>query len=654
MIRRLRRIWNQLLGSLSHRNAEADLAEELDSHIQLLADENMRRGVPAREAYRRAKLQFGGLEATKESYREQRGLPILDATGQDLRYAFRWMLKNPGFAAIAILSLAIGIGANTAIFSLVNTVLLQPLAYQDPQRVFAVREVVYNSRGEGSVTPINPVHAREWARECPSVEQVALMRAASANVVAGGEPESIPGADVPHNLFTLFGVEPMLGRAFLPEEEREGNDRVVILSESLWRSRFHADRSIIGRSILVDGQNLQVVGMVPARLRLPYHGMTNVRFEIFRPLVLAPAELSRLMGNFNYAAVVRVRRGATAGQALAEINVVQARFPAQLGRKEGLKATLIPALELFAGRVRLGLWVLAASVGTVLLIVCVNLANLLLSRMASRNREAAIRTALGASRGRQFRMVLTESLLLAVSGGALGILLASWSIRILVATTTLDIPRLDELRVDSTVIVFAFCLTVLTALMFGALPAWRLTRTDPQEALRAGSHTVTEGRRGLRLRQSLIGLEVALSAALLIVAGLLSGSLTRLLQVDKGFDAGRVLTVDVRLAGNLYADAGNRQKFFDRLLPKLGAIPGVEADGVVTYLPTLGNTWNDPIYLEGTPRESRHPVDNRYASPGYFRAMNIAVREGRAFEESDRGRGVAVLSVKAAGAPLAR
>ena len=648
MTRTLRRVWKRFLGSLSGGRHESDLAEELDSHVRMLAEESIRRGVGPEDAWRRARLQFGSVESTKESYRDQRGLPVLDTTGQDLRYAFRGIRKNPGFATVTILSLAIGIGANTAIFSLVNSVLLQPLAYNDPQRVFAVRELVFNSRGQGSVTPINPVHAREWAKHCPSLEQVALMRSGSTNIVIGGDPASVPSADISHNLFALFGVEPILGRSFLAEEEQKGNDRVVILSESLWRSRFDADASVIGRSILVDGQNQQVVGIVPAPMRLPYHGATNVRFEIFRPLVLAPAELSRLMGNFNYAAVVRVTRGVTAEQALAEMNAVQARFPAQLGRKEALKVTLTSAHELFTGRARLGLWVLAASVGAVLLIVCINLANLLLARIASRSREAAIRTALGASRGRQFRQILTENLLLAVSSGALGILLANWIIRLLAGATTLDIPRLDEVHLDLSVLAFACCLTLLTALVFGALPAWRFTRTDPQEALRVGSHTATEGRRGLRFRECLISLEVGLSTALLIIAGLLAASVTRLLHVDKGFDVDHVLTVDVRLAGNLYADPVARGNFFDRLLPRVTAIPGVQAAGVVTYLPTLGQTWNDPIYLVGEPRERRHPVDNRYASPGYFRTMNIAVRQGRAFEESDRRQGVAVLSEKAA------
>jgi len=413
MIRTLRRTWNRLLGSFFGRRSEGDLADEIDSHIRMLAEEDIRRGLPPDEARRRARLQFGSVESTKESYRDQRGLPALDILAQDLRYAFRGIRKNPGFAAVAILSLAIGIGANTAIFSLVNAVLLQPLAYEDPQRLYAVREIHPQFAALGPI-PVNPVHAREWANQCPSIEQVGLIRSAAVQVAAGGEPASIPGAQVPHNVFTLLGVAPILGRTFLAEEEREGNDRVVILSESLWRSRFKADPLLVGKPVLLDGESYQVIGIVPASFRLPYASGA----EVFRPLVLSQAEQARLMGNFNYAAVIRVRRGVTAEQALAEINVVEARF------KAGLKATLMPVHELVTGRARLGLLMLAAAVGAVLLIVCINLANLLLSRMASRSREAAIRTALGASRGRQFRQVLTESLLLAVSGGSRGILIA--------------------------------------------------------------------------------------------------------------------------------------------------------------------------------------------------------------------------------------
>jgi putative ABC transport system permease protein len=653
MIRTLRRGWSRLRGTLFHRNAgDAELAEELQAHIQLLAEENILRGVPPDDAYRRARIQFGSIESTKELYRNQRGLPVFDAIAQDVRYAVRGLRRNPGFAIVAILSLAIGIGANTAIFSVVNSVLLRPLAYTDPQRVFAVAELLPHLFGQNPV-PVNPTHALAWARECPSVDQVALMRGNRAAVAAGGEPASFPTADVAQNVFALLGVRPILGRTFLPEEEQEGRQRVVMLSESLWRSRFNADRTLIGKSILIDRENYRVVGVLPAWFRLPYGSASamNVSFELYRPLVLGRDELARMMGNFNYAALLRLKGSKTAREALAEINVIEARFPQLAGSTDReLKAKLIPVHEFVTGRSRLGLWMLGAAVGAVLLIVCINLANLLLARIMSRSRETAIRSALGASRGRQFAMVLTESLLLAASGGALGIMFAAWGVHLLISTTTLDIPRLDEASVDPTVLLFALFLTVLTGLVFGVLPAWRLSRTDPQEALRSGRHTITEASRGLRLREGLIALEVGVSAALLIVAGLLAASLARLLDVDKGFDAGHVLTVDIGLSGNLYADSGNREKFFDRLLANVSAIPGVEAAGVITALPTRGQTWNDPIYLEGAGdrADQRHPVDNRYASPAYFRAMSIPVLRGRGFEERDHGHGVAVLSEKAA------
>lgn len=640
--RTLRRTWRQLLGSLGLRSADTDLSDELESHIQLMADDEMRRGVPAAEAYRRARLQFGSVESARESYRDQNGLPLLDTTMQDLRYAFRGIHRNPGFAAIAILSLAIGIGANTAIFSLVNGVLLQPLAFKDPQRIYFAQEVT--TLGPGTV---NPVHARTWAAQCPSLEHVALLRSSRADIAGSGDPLSVRVANVPHNVFTLLGVEPLFGRSFLPEEEQEGRNRVVILSESLWRSRFDADRSIVGKSIQVDRQAHQVVGIIPGWFRLPFTS-ADIEFQLYRPLVHTAAELARVNGNFNYRAIVRVKPGVTAEQALAEINVVQDTFRRPTGLSKNLKAQITPVHEFVTGRARLGLWTLAAAVGAVLLIVCLNLANLLLSRIASRSREAAIRTALGASRGRQFRMVLTESLVLALSGGVLGILLANWSIKLLAAATTLDIPRLSEVRLDSGVLLFAICLTLFTGLLFGALPAWRLTRGEPQEALRAGSHTVTEGRRSLRLRESLISVEVGLSATLLIVAGLLATSLTRLVNVDKGFDAAHVVTTGIDLPANVYDETAKLERFYDRLLANIDAIPGVEASGVITELPTRGNSWGDPIYLVGAPRDSWHSVDNRYTSPGYFRTMNIVVKQGRLFDERDRAQHVAVISEKAA------
>ena len=655
MIRTLRRTWNRLLGSLFGQRRESELAEELDSHIQLLTGENIQRGVPPDEALRLARLHFGSVESTKESYRDQRGLQVLDAFAQDLRYAFRGMHRNPGFATAAILSLAIGIGANTAIFSLVNSVLLKPLAYKDPQRVFAVGELLPHFFGQNPIG-VNPTHARAWAQQCPSLEQVALMRGNRADVAVGGEPASFPSADVTRNLFSLLGVEPILGRTFLPEEEQQGSHRVVVLSESLWRSRFHADRRLVGKSILIDRENYQVIGILPAWFRLPYGVASdmNVPFEIFRPLVLGREEIVRLMGNFNYTAVLRLKRGKTADQALAEINVVQAQFPRLAGSTDReLKAKLTPVHEFVTGRARLGLWMLAAAVGAVLLIVCINLANLLLSRITSRSREAAIRTALGASRGRQFRMVLTETLLLALSGGALGILFAGWIVHLLVTTTTLDIPRLDEVGLDASVLLFAFCLTVLTGLVFGALPAWRLTRNDPQEALRAGSHTVTEGRRrsalSRRTDQPRSRPERGVAYRRRSSRGqphTTAASRQRIRCRSRSHRRHRPLGQSLRGRRSRSTGKSSLTVFSRKSAPSPVSGPSGIVTGPAHARPNLERS--DLPRRRRPSREDRHPVDNRYASPGYFRTMNIAVLRGRAFEESDRGQGVAVLSEKAA------
>jgi putative ABC transport system permease protein len=530
-------------------------------------------------------------------------------------------------------------------------VLLQPLPYRDPDRVFGVRTT---GALDGFPTfPVNPAQAHQWAAECPSLEQVAIVRNARGQLAAGTEPAIVDGALVTHNFFALLGADIVLGRTFLPEEEQPGRDRVAVISESLWRARFNAEPSTIGRSVLIDGVDHQVVGVA----RGPFwrslagsgqSGARDVRNDLFRPLALDSAELSRLTGNYNYAALIRLRRDATTEQALAEMNVVQARLPRPPDARGPLGALLIPVHQLVIGR-SLGLWILTGAVGAVLLIVCMNLANLLLSRVASRGREAALRTALGASRGRQFRQAVTESMVIAVTGGGLGVLVASWLLQVLVSTAAIDLPRLNQVRIDPVAVAFAVAVTIATGILFSVLPAWQLTRGNPNQALRAGSHTVTEGRGGLRLRKALIGLEVGVCTALLIVAALLTASLERLLSVDKGFDVDRVVTFELDIAGPDYIDAEVRDRFFGRVMAKIDALPGVEAAGLITQLPLEGNTWNDPIYLveDGT-RSRRHPVDNRYASPGYFKAMNLAILHGRAFDESDRGRGVAVLSANAA------
>jgi putative ABC transport system permease protein len=647
VIRALRRGWTRLVGTLLRRHDDHDLDQEIEAHIHWLADEGIRDGLSREEASRRARIRFGGVEAAKERYRDQRVLPFVEVLIHDVRDALRGIRRSPGFTSIAVLSLGIGIGANTAIFSLVDAVLLTPLPYSDPNRVFVARELDPQLFGD-RLLGVNPVHAREWAARCPSVEDVALMQTVSAQLTGAGEPVAVRGARISPNMLGLLGVEPIRGRGFRADEAQEGGHLVAMLSEDLWRARFNSDPAIVGRTVVLDGESHQVIGIVPASFRLP-SSVANRRDEILRPLVIPSDEVGRTMGNYNYFALVRLKPGVVTERALAEINVVEKRFPGMAGTNTDLRAVLIPVHDFVTDASRLGLWTLSAAVGAVLLIVCLNLANLLLSRATSRTRESAIRTALGASRGRLFRQALTESLLLAGSGGVLGILLASAIVELFLATIPFEVPRIDLVRLDWTALAFACGITILTGFVFGMLPAWRMTRDDPHEALRAGSHTMTQGRRALRLREALIGLEVAVSAGLLIIAALLGSSLVRLLQVDKGFDEDRVLTADVNLASRRYAETPIREQFLDRLLLNVGSIPGVEAAAIITHLPTRGETWNDPIYLEvGAPRASRHTVNNRYASPDYFRAMNVSFRRGRSFQESDRGRGVAVLSEKAA------
>jgi predicted permease len=560
----------------------------------------------------------------------------------DVRHAVRKIINSPGFSAIAILSIGLGIAANTAMFSVINAVLLRPLAYADPDRLFVVNELTSDSRGRG-VNLVNPMHAESWASECPSLEQLGLLAAGRVQVSSGSEPTSVAAARVSDNLFTLLGVHPLHGRSFLKTESELGHDGVVMLSESLWRSRFNANPSLVGQTISIDRTPHVVVGILPASFRSP----AGSEAEVFMPLVIRPQERLRLAGNHNYFALVRLRPGISAAQATAEIDTVQSRFPRQAGAREPLQARLTPLHQVITESARSGLWLLAAAVGAVLLIACVNLANLLLSRMASRGREAAIRTALGASRARQLGQVMVENLILAIGGGLIAVVLARWIVQILVATATIGIPRLHEVRVDTPVLLFALVLTLVVGLVSGALPAWRFTRRDAQPLLSGGRGT-SEAPAGVRMRETLIAVEVAMSAALLIVAGLLTSSLTRLLNVDKGFDTSQVLTVDIDPAGGPYEDAANRQRFFETVLTDISANPTVQVAGLTTHLPTRGQTWMDPIYLEGAAEHDRRVVNNRYTSPGYFKALNVAVREGRLFTESDRAQRVAVLSVKAA------
>jgi predicted permease len=568
----------------------------------------------------------------------------------DLRSGVRMLAKNPGFTAVAILTLALGIGANTAIFSIVNGVLLRPLSFRQPQQLYIIREVVPQMTQYYPLLAANLPDFEIWQRECHSFDRIAIAESTSLDLTGAGEPKEIQGVRASASLFGVLGVRPQLGRDFSPEEDQTGHGHAVILSDSFWRTQFHADPEMVGKSITLDGAPYVVAGVLPASFHFPNQmgSLTGFgpRTDFFVPLGGPLPYEQDLIGEFDFAAIGRLKQGVTAEQALSELNVVQARIAKDAKADVDLRAAIFPAEAEIVGPARRGLFMLLAAVGAVLLIVCVNLANLLLARVPARMREAAIRAALGASKSRLVRQMLTESLLLALAGGALGILFAHWGLQWIVNAAPVSIPRLDEVQVDARVEWFALALGTVTGLLFGILPAWRIAHAAPQEVLQSGALRVTEGRRSRRLRESLIGLEVGLSTLLLILGGLLTSSLFRVLNVEKGFTVTNVLDADVELPPQSYAKPETRLQFYDAVVNSVSALPGVRSAGWVSILPLEGEGSVSNVGVADKQYSSfEQPIANyRFVSPGYFAAMGIPLRSGRLFSEGDRGHEVAILS----------
>ena len=569
----------------------------------------------------------------------------------DIRYAIRTLAREPGFAATVVLSLAVGIGANTAIFSVINGVLLRPLPYREPERLYSIREVVPKLTNLYPSLPVNLNHYFEWRKHCSALESVAVMRPSSMNLTGAGEPELLNSARVSANTFQVLGVVPRLGRSFLDEEDPEGHDHVVVISDSLWKRRFSADPGIVGRKILLDGKPHLVAGVLRPGFQFPRQtdlGSTGIsdKLDVFKPLGYSKDDLEEIAGDFNYGGIARLRPGVAPQKAIAELNVIQAAISARIPEKMDLHVAVSPLHDHIVGQSRRGLLVLLSAVGAVLLILCVNLANLSLARAAGRARESAIRTALGAGRGRLVRQTLTESILLAVLGGTLGSLLAWWGVQLLLSAAPVDLPLLSEVRLDGRVLGFALLISIATGLIFGMLPAVRSAAAQPQEALKSGNYTTTEGRRGVRVRDLLVGLEAALSAVLLITAGLLIGSFTRLMHVDKGFNIERVMAVTLSMPSTKYSEDRQKSAFYERVLEKTHTLPGVLSAGFVSALPLQGETWIDLVAPEGDQRPlfERPMVNVRFVSPDYFKTLRIPFREGATFDDTQRNRKVAIIS----------
>jgi putative ABC transport system permease protein len=614
------------------RNIDEEMRQHLDDEYQALRAG----GASYDEAMREL---AGDVEAVVAS----RSRPIEDV-GSDVRYALRSLRRNPGFTAVVLLTLALGIGANAAIFSVVNAVLLRPLPYRDADRI----HVVWGDLHRPDVREI-PGSAGEYADyrdRSHSFEHIAAYDTLGFNLTGNGEPERVDGAIVTPSLFPLLGASAQVGRTFLPEEEQPGRDQVVVLSHALWTRRFNANPAIVGQLVTLDGRPVQVAGVMPATFQFP-----DPAIEIWKPILLDADALSAdNRGSHGYMVLAKLKPGITKAQAEADLAAITATFKAEYpgNYRAGFSATLRPLQDEIVGATGRALLVLLGAVALVLLIACANVANLLLARAASRRREIAVRTALGASRGRLIRQLLTESVLIAAGGGAIGLLVASWGVDVLVASAPDSIPRIHEVGLDARVVFFTGLISLATGLAFGLAPALRASRDTLHETLKEGGRSgdrATHGRAG----RVLVVAEVALSLVLLIAAGLLIHSFARLQNVVPGFDPANVLTLRLAPADSRYTTFQKGDAFFDDLFGRLRSRPDVRAVAAASALPFSGVGGSRSFRIEG--RELKRPEDQpeeqlRIVTDGYFAAMRIPVVTGREFTDRDTlaGPRVAVIN----------
>jgi predicted permease len=632
MLGRLRRRLRVLLYKSTVDN---ELDEELRYHLEREVEQNLKDGMSPEEAQFAALRAFGGVEQAKERCREARGVKFIEDLWQDLRYGARTLLKQPAFTFVAVLTLALGIGANTAIFSIVNAVLLRPLAYADPERLVQIWE---DRRPKNDPHhPVASANFLDWRAQNTVFERIAAMDPVLGFNLTGPEgPERIKAARVSADLFPLFGVVPILGRSFLPEDEQPGGNHTAIVSHGLWQRRYGSDPRIIGQTLSLNGQSFTVVGVTPIDFRFP-HG----EFDLAIPLAFEGWERTE-RETHPLRVYARLKAGVTLRQAQEEMSTIARRLTEQYPQTNtGKGITLVPLHEQMTADIRPALLVLLGAVGFVLLIACTNVANLLLARSLARKKEFSVRLALGAGRGRLIRQLLTEGLLLASMGGIAGLLLALWGRRILVSLLIgADlIPRWMEIKLDDRVLLFTLMSALLTGLVFGLAPALTATKADLNETLREGGRKSTAGKRDRRFRHALVISEIALAMMLLVGAGLMIQSFRRLMQVDPGFRSEHILALEFTLPTSRYPKNYQVSDFYDRLLERIGALPGVRSAGGTAYLPLSGTRnwfrsfdieWRPPLPPEIAETEWR-PV-----TAGYFRTMGIPLTRGRDFTQQDR------------------
>ncbi|HEY6230973.1 MAG TPA: ABC transporter permease [Pyrinomonadaceae bacterium] len=629
------RILLSRLGALVKRETVIrDIDEEFRVHVEMETSANLARGMSAADARERALRSFGNLGTIRDSAYEIRGGGMIETFWQDIRYAARGLAKQKTFTLVAVITLALGIGANTAIFSVVNELLLRPLPYLDAERLVMLWEVTPEGRHQNTTSRAN---FSGWREQTTSFEDMAAFTDQRLNLTGVGEAEEISVQFATPSLFHVLGVQPILGRDMKEEDGAKDAPPIAILGYGFWQRHFAGNPQIVGKSILLNGTPFTVVGIMPAGFQwhIKSRSGTGRAAEIWSALDMPPGEGAGSRGRF-LSAVARLKPGVSLQQAQADMKTVMARLEQDAPRfNKGYQTELIPLRDQFVGNVRLALWIILGAVGFVLLIACANVANLMLSRAAAREKEIAVRTALGAGRLRLVRQLLTESFLLAIIGGLLGLALAAWGIKALAAISPRDLVNLQRVGLNLTVLGWTMGISLVTAIIFGLAPALEATRLNLNGALKEGKGADGQNPRSGKLRSGLVIAEVALALVLLASAGLLIKSFGQLRKINSGFNANNVLTMVVRLPDGKYKEDQQYINFFNQATQRMRALPGVTAAGMINFLPLYGGLGSGTGFtIEGrpTPAPGEEPSTNvRVSDADYFTAMQIPLLRGRTF-----------------------
>ncbi len=651
-MRRARAWFLRLAGIFGKDRRDAELRAEIESHLALHEEENRRAGMPPQEAHRQAVIKLGGIAPMTEAYRDRRGLPWLETLWQDIRFGVRMLKKSPGATAAAIIALALGIGANTAIFSVVNAVLLHPLPYRDANQLAWVNSFIpkYNQ-----AIVVHPDYFA-WRAQNHSFEDVAAMTASDHTLTGVGEPVQLSGVRVSASIFNVLGVWPSMGRGFSAEEDRVHGTHAVILTYALWKERFGGNPGVVGRVIAFDGDGYNVVGILPEQFELPEHR----KAQFLTPLALSDGPLKQNDPMLLIDVVARLRPKITPAQAIAELDGISERshasFPGGFAKMfPGSQTRIVSLHEREVGDVRPAVMVLVGAVCFVLLIACANVANLQLARAVTREKEIALRGALGAGRWRITRQLLTESGFIAVVGGATGLLLAVWILRIVRILGPRDIPHLANAHLDLRVLVFTLGVSLATGILFGLAPAFAAMHVPINSTLKEGGAQKGSAGGARKSQKILTVAEVSLALVLFIGAGLLMRSLLRLTSLPLGFNPQNVLTAQISLPPSSYKELENQREFFSELVQRIEALPGVTSAAVTTGLPTNGFVEATVLEVEGRPAPAAgtlasgtNAVFVDQISPGFFAALRIPLLRGRLLDKRDAANAPRMLVVNEA------